>query len=402
MKKINEGFWDSVVDKAKRATNSAAAAVGSKSAQGRLSAQNLAKNFYDAYKVWLGSTGAEQTSDSMAGFLKTEIEMRSEFSNKWGSHFDVFQSDPKGFLAGQEEDVDASDTTATTGSDASQPEAQSEKPGGPDLDGDGVKPLDQQIYNMFKRHTIASGFTGSRNGYRFNKAPDGSFIVVGDNEVADFEKIVGWNIDAAELANELHDAGMMKHWDEFKASNTKYGDGMKIARDAMMAAADKLGKNYIKELNRFVLMTPKEAVPFQLKESVLMEGGVSDGQLRGFFLKVAQDALRTGEAKSAAKSEFSRHRLTNKVAAPQATTGSEPNTIDNSESEPRNEQPVEVALAGLNLSDSQQELLHAIEGDNGPGVANLIKVDSNKEVEKLAKRIVFQALRDYKAKRLKK
>jgi hypothetical protein len=406
MNKINEGFWDAVVAKSQRVSAAVGSAVGNRSARGKLSALNLADDFYNAFKVWLSSTGAEEDASSMSEFLSTEVGLNQDFSDTWGNFYDEFAADPESFLAADPVEVEQGPESEEKGEQTPDPKTP-EQPGGEDSDGDSVPPLDRATFNAFKRHTIGSGFTGSRNGYKFNKSPDGSFIVVGDNEVDDFETIMDWNVDSAELASELNDAGMMKRWEDFKAVNAKYGDGNKIARDAMMAAADKLGKNYIKELNRFILMTPKEAVPFELKESVIFESGPSDSQLRKFFLKAAQHALRTGAAKSAATHEIKRARLKPSAKrqaddaiskakapdAPSAQSSAEPAKAGGT---------VEVKLAGLNLSDQNQQLLADLEADRNPGLASMVTVPSDKETERLAKLIIQQALRDYRSRKVNK
>jgi hypothetical protein len=129
----------------------------------------------------------------------------------------------------------------------------------------------------------------------------------------------------------------------------------------------------------------------------------SDGELRKYFLNVAQTALRTGEARDAARAEMSGLR---KSQEPEQQSEPQPNEPEASpqqtQSEPDAEtataEPTKVELNGVNLNDPEQDLLNSIEGQVGiEGVAGLVKAD-DPDVQKLAKKIVLQALRDYRAK----
>lgn len=239
MTKVNEGFWDSVVNGVKRGALAVGAAAGSGKADGKLTALNLSTKLYDEYNRYLGSTGQKGSPNSMTEYMVNTLGFSNDFATRAGTEFERFLKSP-----------------------ATYPDQSSSSPMG-------------------------------------NKA-----------------------------------------------------------------------KNY------------------------------SDGELRKYFLHVAQTALRTGDAKDAARAQLSSpqqskpedHPPENPApeATPPASTAQAP--------APAAEAEVSVQLQGANLNGKEQELLNSIEGQVGiEGLAGLVKAD-DPEVQKLAKKIFLQALRDYRAK----
>lgn len=94
MTRVNEGFWDSVVNSAKRGAHAVGATLGSGSSAGKLSALNLSTKFYDEWKYWLGSTGSQPTPESMQEFIENDLEMSPDFAAKASTEFQRFLNNP--------------------------------------------------------------------------------------------------------------------------------------------------------------------------------------------------------------------------------------------------------------------------------------------------------------------
>lgn len=414
MTKINEGFWDSVVTSVKRGALAVGAAAGSKSAQGKLSAENLAKQLYDAYKVWKGETGEDDNGQAMADFLGNEVQFSSNFSKEWGQNFDSYLANPKEFLKQMaNKGAQPGDQAQEQPQQNAEPEASAAPESGGEPQGPAV--LEPQIKKALldqARPDTFNQYTSGRKPFEFKTDPDGSFVVVDAGKEEAFKKILSKSKTPQELATSLYNSGFFDLWDNFKLENKSYSkDPDVIARDALMAAADKLGKNYIKSINRYVVMKPQSEEEFELRESELTEGWFDDSKVRKFLFTVAQQALRTGEAKSAAREQIKVSARKNSDAQPQQQSqqaepkaGEAPKPAEEpkqSATTQSSSAPTEVKLAGLNLSDQQQALLDTLEGENGLGLSNAMNT-GNKDVMALAKRIIDQALRDYRTVKGKK
>lgn len=240
MTKLNEGFWDAVVDKAKRGALAVSAAAGSTKADGKLTARNLATQMYDEYNRYTGSTGLKSTPGTMAEYLANRLGFSQEFAKKGAVEFERFLKSPATY---------------------------------PNQKTDGSSPMGEKPKNF------------------------------------------------------------------------------------------------------------------------------SDGELRKYFLNVAQTSLRSGEAKDAARQEINvpqqnQHQDGDSSSPP--NSNGEPDAQTQTQPEPAQE--VTVQLQGVNLNSDEQKLLSSIENQSGiEGVAGLVKAD-HPDVQKLAKKIMLQALRDYRAK----
>lgn len=130
----------------------------------------------------------------------------------------------------------------------------------------------------------------------------------------------------------------------------------------------------------------------------------NDAELRKYFLKVAQTALRTGEARDAASAEIKQNHSASGEQPKNDDAGKAPpeNTTDQDAAATQPEQtatsqPASVDLKGINLDDSQKKLLNQLEHGAGSteGVAGFVKAE-DPQVQALARKIITQALRDYR------
>lgn len=129
----------------------------------------------------------------------------------------------------------------------------------------------------------------------------------------------------------------------------------------------------------------------------------NDAELRKYFLKVAQTALRTGEARDAAAAEITQTKTPQSDSADQSGNTEPTNTPEpaTTQAEPGTSAPasVDVKLQGVNLNSREQELLNQIETQVGiEGLAQSALTTDDPEVKGLAKKIILQALRDYRQK----
>lgn len=457
-KKINEGFWDSLVTKVKRSALAAGDALGNRSSRGKLSAQNLADQLYNAYKVYAGETGALQTGDEVEHFLKNEVEFGDKFSQDWGDHFHDFISNPKGWIAGGRYDQNVQQTELkqepAASTPAKEPEVtQSAKPETVSQQRDEltqmglVKSSDGSWTGKVDGSDVA--LTKDGNGYRIELKTGDSTRKMGQVPIAQVTSQLKQLISAESEptrspksapkppspADQSFDSELDRKLTAMKMTATTDGWSGTVNGTPIMVKRNKVGGydvgNYQsgKMVNGKTNASAAEVMAYLApkKESVAVPGGtlfeatVSDGQLRKFFLVVAQNALKTGEAKTAAKNEISRIGLSRRDAraaqsqdknteAPKqsSTTSNSPtnNTKSNTQQATANTAPqtpaapTKVELAGVNLSDQEQEVLSAIESTLGTeGLVDQITTKGNNpEVQTLARKIFKQALRDYREK----
>jgi len=381
---LTEGFWDAILNKAKRAGLAAGAALGSNHTRGKLDANTFATELYDKFKLWQGQTNMPSDMSSVAMFLKKQINMDSRFiksetgvdiggsngnqgqqqaqqgSSQGGNSHDF--EDPLGHVGGN-----AGSQNGNGGNDAQS----NYKPEGNDF-----KPVMTAVgefmrygqYGAFKRARDATGF--DKNATKVYTTPfDGSFIFsVGTDKNTDLEELLkqaeAEGSDIADVVTGLKD--MFGTWEDFKKSvqggdriekNSK--DEADLFRQAVTQASKLYHYNFPKNLNRFVLASPppvpdKQAARKELffndgdptakttesvlnTDDVLMEaGGISDGQLRKHFMQIAQHALRDGEFKIAANNTIHMLQGDNVVGnAVQTNAGNNGNTGDqNGNSQP--------------------------------------------------------------------
>lgn len=78
--KLFEGFWDSLVTKAKQGAYAAAGALGSGAAKGKLSASLLSDGMFQQWKEWAAKTGSDLNTQNFTQFLG-----KMGFSNEFAS-----------------------------------------------------------------------------------------------------------------------------------------------------------------------------------------------------------------------------------------------------------------------------------------------------------------------------
>lgn len=414
-KQINEGFWDSVVSTAKRMGLAAAATAGSKSASGKLSAENLSNELYKAYKHWLGATGSEGTPEDMAHFLANDIGFGGAFAKDEAQEFARFQNDPsnydaadapKGAAPGGEGDHSGSlDNHDEQSNDQSGPASSSQDFTSNPAFTDFVKQVGARGYKDIVTH--------NPTGYKFSTKPDGSIVFASQGKEKLLKDILAQNSDPKAMAAELHKNGLFTTWANFKSTNG--GSGMRgiksaaFAKNALMAGADKFGKNYIKQLNRYVVAKPSKDEPFKLVESVLEED-FSDSELRKYFLGLAQRALKSGAAKSAARTNIKKPKVNPDAQhpghgayqqpqspAPQAQDQAQPaaQSAPAQSSEAPAAQPTEVKLADVNLTPDEQKLVNQVTAQAGvDGLAKMVD-SKDPEITAIARKVLAQALGQY-------
>ncbi len=439
MKKINEGFWDSIVSGVKRGGLAAAATLGSKKADGKLSAEVLGKNLYDGFQKFIGSTGLDaEDPATMQHFLANEAGMDTGFVDNGVKLYQAFVNDPMTFFREHGKNTVASaqgDTSVEPGQQASAEPAKAADPTQAPTEKKAetsatASPVNEFMksdgYQEFKQQVAGTAFPGNSEmtgkDYKWSSQPDGSFVYAKD--VERLKSLMAENLPPAEFAAALDHGRMFTTWKAFKSlvgkPELKSGtaEEAELVMAAMTAAAKKYGKNIFHGIDRIALAVPTpgdEKVPFQVKESAQLNEA-SDGELRKFFVNLAQKALITGSAKKAAKASIQgvptalKAQPGAQTAAPAAPTPEKQNTASvnapvAAPAAPAATAPAEapatpvkaVELGGVKLSDKEQATLNSLENQVGiEGVAGLIKTD-DPEVTALAKKIMLQALRNYRA-----
>lgn len=414
-KQINEGFWDSVVSTAKRVGLAAAATAGSKSASGKLSAENLSNELYKAYKHWLGATGSEGTPEDMAHFLANDIGFGGSFAKDEAQEFARFQNDPSNY-----DSADAPKGAAPGGEGDNSGSLDNHDEQSNDQSGPASSSQDftsNPAFTDFVKQVGARGYkdivTQNPTGYKFSTKPDGSIVFASQGKEKLLKDILAQNSDPKAMAAELHKNGLFTTWANFKSTNG--GSGMRgiksaaFAKNSLMAGADKFGKNYIKQLNRYVVAKPAKDEPFKLVESVLAED-FSDSELRKYFLGLAQRALKSGAAKSAARTNIKKPKVNPDAPhpghgahqqpqspAPQAQAQDQPaaKSAPAQSSEAPAAQPTEVKLADVNLTPDEQKLVNQVTAQAGvDGLAKMVD-SKDPEITAIARKVLAQALGQY-------
>lgn len=284
-----EGFWDTVITKAKQGALAVAGAAGSSTAKGKLSASLLSDAIYSQYKEWNASTGSDVNPIDFHKFLQG-MGFSTDFAER--------ESDQLATFIGSTPSTDTQSTDAppsnSTGSDEQPP---------PEPSGTNRPPL---------------------------------------------------------------------------------GNKQRIKRARMNG---KRGRRPTRES--------------------LDEGVVSDGELRKFFNSLAQRALKSGEAKSAAKKTMGITRTANQSAPPAASpapaTGDTPPASPQAAPTASQETPAPAAAqtsspAATNLppqafTDSEKEVMNAFPA--GTNLGSQIKATSP-ELQALAQKIMQDAFNQYK------
>jgi hypothetical protein len=360
---LTEGFWDAILNKAKRAGLAAGAALGSNHTRGKLDANTFATELYNQFKLWQGQTNMPSDMNSIAMFMRKQINMNPKFVkaetgvNVGGGSNQASQpqqnssqnnghdfEDPLGHVGGNA-------GTSNSGDNSTQ---SNYKPEGNDF-----KPVLTAVgdfmrygqYGQFKKARDAIGF--DRNATKeYSTSYDGSFIFAPGNTVdSDLEQLLksvetdSENNSVADIAAALKQKNLFGTWEDFKKTipgadriekNSK--EEADLFRQASTQAVKSYHYNFPKNLNRFVLAAPppqpdvqaqskklffNDADPAQVAktsesvdsyDNVLLEaGGISDGELRKHFMQIAQHALRDGEFKIAANNTINMLRGDNVV-----------------------------------------------------------------------------------------
>ena len=292
-KTLSEGFWDTLITKAKHVGLAAASAAGSSSASGKLSASLLSDAIFGQYKEYNASTGTEVDADELEQFLK-----RIGFSSK--------------FAANEAKEL---------------------------------------------KTILSHGIVGNA----------GRDEPTSDNATAD-----------EPTANEVPDAQAAK-----VANQKAMHDRMQAKRGAK---------------------TTRES---------LEEAAVSDGVLRKFFNTLAQRALKSGEAKSAAKKTIlsngnnyqdepeeqqpapSQRNTSSQRASPQAAPETPQAPVDNTATQTSQPAPNATTSAAIPAYDeSEREVMDAF--PVGTNLGSQIKATSP-DLQALAQKVMQHAFDQYKA-----
>lgn len=366
---LTEGFWDAIVNKAKRAGLATSAALGSNKSRGKLDANTFATQMYDQFKRWQGQTNASADRESIAEFLFKEIHMAPDFieqqtgvpvngSNNQNQQPQVQQSSGQG---GSFDDplkhMDGPAASAPAGG-GDNGNKSTYTPG----DGDFV--FDERHIKRFMESTWFTKFKDTKKATGFDKSPsapfdktklDGAFIFSATRKdaslLADLKKAES---DANSAIGDLKQHNYFVTWDEFKA---KVPGGSRIAVDSpeeadlfrqswYQAYKEYDHVNFPENIDRFVLSIPPRKVDPNATTSkppvgtkfenfeesvatsgdVLLEADMSDKDLRAAFMHIAQTAMRDGQWKVAANRTMHQLRGDNIVGnAVQTNNGNQQN-----------------------------------------------------------------------------
>jgi len=474
---INEGFWDSLITQAKRGALAASGAAGNKNSQGKLSALNLSTALYDAFKHYQGETGAEQNEQDMMDFLSKNLGFSDKFAEDQARRFENVvngydyedpaddTNDEQGSEQGDESTdgaaggderkeptLDTKEQPAEQPKAEAQPEAEAksqseakpeeaepaaekqadEQPADTKQDGEQGKSEGGDAEAKEKREDSTERFMQTEMynemsmQIRGNGGRTPNLILVTPQNATKVKSL----LDAAKadkkwgtFINSLEGMGAMTSWANLQellmdkgVEIPKSKVGMaEIMKDALNQAGKLVGSNYVRKADTFIVGVPDKPTgqEFKLRESVQLNEDLNDKELRDFFLKVSQSALKSGEAKSTAKRQISsvKNRINKngayrapgaKTAAPQAqqssqqTTQSTPSAQTTKQGQPAQASSTAVP-SGLNvkLTKADKQLIDDLDGTD---IVDAVDSDIP-DVKALARRIIGNAINDYKNKK---
>lgn len=460
--KINEGFWDSLITQAKRGALAVSGAAGDKNSQGKLSALNLSTAMYDAFKHYQGETGAEQNEQDMLDFLSKNLGFSDKFSEDQARRFENVLNgydyeDPADDTEDSQEDEQSNEPQAadgerkepSLGGDQQQADAHSKTEAKPEATPQadskpaeepsaeqsteekqaeqGKEPAENSEDEQTERRKDSTerfmqtelynemGMQMRGNGGRTpnmilvspqnaNKVKDLITAAKADNKWSTFiDKLAGMGAMTswANLQELIADQGI-----EIPKSKAGIAE---IMKDALNQAGKLVGTNYVRKADTFIVGVPDKpsGQEFKLRESVQLNEDMNDKELRDFFLKVAQNALKTGEAKSTAKRQISsvKNRINKqgayKAPGSKTTTPQQQQTTQPSQSAqaaPSTKSTTAVGDANtikVRLSKADKQLIDDLDGTE---IVDAIDSDIP-DVKELAKKIMANALADYKNKK---
>jgi hypothetical protein len=369
---ITEGFWDAILNKAKRLGLAAGAALGSEQHRGKLDANTFATDLYNTWKRWQGQTGVEPSVENLGNFLVSQVNMNPQWvGHTLGIQTTAQQSqqssqqnsgdndDPLGHIQGGGDPKQSSSNGSSNGSSGSPQEKYEAKEGEFEPQSKALSDfMRYAVYGAFKR-TVDKHFDPSVAPATYNPEFDGSFVYSKeegeDGNLRELmKKIHGCKPEELDgLVAELRKGHYFDTWDNFKKlvpGGDRIGKGTDVEADlfrqSLSAGRDAYGYNFPKELRRFVIARPqipadtsaainlpvKDGDPnaraakqqpgtqqpqtatnganesFDLEGVHLMEKGVSDATLRKFFLQIAQKSLRDGQFRLAANNTIDQIR----------------------------------------------------------------------------------------------
>jgi hypothetical protein len=350
---LTEGFWDAIVNKAKRVGLAAGAALGSNKSRGKLDANTFGTELYNQFKHWQGQTDAPTDMNAIAEFLLKQINMAPDFieqvtgvnpKNDVGGGNDTSQQQQQQQQPSNQSDgfddplkhMDAGNNNGNTNAQSA---------GGPNGDAktnykpeEGDFVFDERNLKRYMESTWFTTFKNTKKASGFDKSPsapfdktklDGAFLFSPTRKdpslLADLKKAES---DANAAIADLKQHNYFVTWDEFKS---KVPGGDRIGNDTpeeadlfrqswYQAYKEYDHVNYPENIDRFILSIPPRKVDSNatttkpsvgtkfenFDESVdmtgelLMEKDVSDSKLRDFFMGIAKTALRDGQWKVAA------------------------------------------------------------------------------------------------------
>lgn len=376
---IFEGFWDTLITKAKQGVLAVGGALGSGTAKGKLSVSQVSDAMYSKYKEYLAKTGSETNTDSMSDFLG-RLGYSDTFVSNETSQFKQFLTvsdpfHPIGRVAPSGDQPDGASSTEPQSQTTSQDGKPSRKPF-PNAT-PATAPTDTTQSRQLKDPKMRQAFADGKAA-REKAATDAAAKQTADsaNQPAPAPSADDQKIQAQKA--------MQQRMQQKKAEGPR----------------------------------ARAKTRESLEESELFEK-VSDTDLRKFFDTVAQRAFKSGEAKSAAQGTIASNRLSpaepaqdgaapQQGQAPVAQAQAAPQSSPVAQSQPAQAQPqaptqtapvtdtaAPEAKAGLSIpfTDSEKELMSAFPADTklGPQVKA-----TDPEVQALAQKVLQAAFDDFK------
>lgn len=108
-----EGFWDTLITKAKQGVYAVGGALGSGHAQGKLSASLLSDSMFQQWKQWAASTGSSLNKDDFTQFMK-KMGFSDNFTTKEVAELNKFLAPTAGPADGAQDSTTAQPETQAT------------------------------------------------------------------------------------------------------------------------------------------------------------------------------------------------------------------------------------------------------------------------------------------------
>lgn len=390
-------------------------------------------NGYD-YEDRVDDAGEEEEEQSGAQDQGQEQEAAPQADNDGRKEPTLGGEEPKAEQPAQEAKPQAQDAPQAEEKPAQEAKPAEEKPADAKQDGEqeqaegGDAEMKEKREDSTERFMQTDMYSEMSMHTRGAGARSPEFVMVTPQNANKVKTL----IDAAKadnkwgaLANKLEGMGAMTSWANLQELLMDQGVeipkskvGMaEIMKDALNQAGKLLGSNYLRKANLFVVGLPEKPTgqEFKLRESVQLNEDLDDKELRDFFLKLSQNALKNGEAKSTAKRQIQsvKNRINNKntgYRAPGSKSTTAQGAAGQSQQAPQAEkstsasQPTQTTVksttatpSGLNvkLTKADKQLIDELDGTE---IVDAIDSDIP-DVKSLARKIIGDAIADYKSKK---